>query len=146
MLTNRDAAVLRANKKLHVDVTPMGNNPVRALVRTFGLLERVMQPYFTQFGITGAQWGILRTLTRAEHEGREGLRPTDLSARLLVRPPSITGAIDRMERIGLVARDASTSDLRAKRVRLTGRGRQRVAQVMAVHGGQLADVLGCFKA
>src|SRR4051794_27085835 len=110
-----------------VAVAPGGDNPVRALVRTFGLLERVMQPYFAQFGITGSQWGILRTLTRAEHDGQAGLRPTDLSARLLVRPPSVTGALDRMERAGLVARDASTSDLRAKKVRLTTLGRQRFA-------------------
>ena len=50
-----------------------------------------MQPYFARFGITGSQWGILRTLHRAEREGLPSLRVTDLSDRLLVRPPSITG-------------------------------------------------------
>src|SRR5262245_39477999 len=103
-------------------------NAVRALVRAFGLLERVMQPYFSQFGITGAQWGVLRTLDRAEQAGLRGLRLTDLSDRLLVRPPSVTGVVDRLERAGLVVRDASPTDLRAKEVRLTARGRQRLEQ------------------
>src|SRR5437763_163965 len=83
----------------------------RSLVRTFGLLERVMQPHFARFGISGSQWGVLRTLNRAEAEGTEGLRVTDLSDRLLIRPPSVTGVVDRLERAGLVVRDASMDDL-----------------------------------
>jgi len=125
-------------------VAPWESNPVRSLVRAFGLLERVMQPYFAQFGITGAQWGILRTLVRAERGGATGLRPTDLSARLLVRPPSISGALDRMERDGLVARDPLATDLRAKRVRLTTLGRQKVAQILNVHERQLRLVLSAL--
>jgi DNA-binding MarR family transcriptional regulator len=117
-------------------------NPLQALVRAFGLLERVMQPYFAQFGISASQWGILRTLHRAESEHVAGLRLTDLSERLLVRPPSVTGAVDRLVRAGLVAREASASDLRAKHVGLTLRGRQCVEQVLAVHGSQVDSVLG----
>ncbi len=116
-------------------------NAARSLVRAFGLLERVMQPYFARFGITGSQWGILRTLHRAEREGLSSLRVTDLSDRLLVRPPSVTGAVDRLERAGLVSRDASTSDLRAKEVRLTPRGRRRLRAVLAVHAEQIDHVL-----
>src|SRR5262249_43903485 len=67
---------------------------------------------------------------------------TDLSERLLVRPPSVTGAVDRLVRAGLVAREVSASDLRAKQVGLTARGRQCVEQVLAVHGSQLDAVLG----
>src|SRR6516165_1881415 len=76
----------------------------RELVRTFGLVERVMQSHFARFGISGAQWGVLRNLHRAEQEGLPGLRLTDLSDRLLIRPPSVTGAVDRLERAGLVDR------------------------------------------
>src|SRR5947209_2656916 len=117
-------------------------NAARSLVRAFGLLERVMQPYFGRFGITGSQWGILRTLHRAEREGLPSLRVTDLSDRLLVRPPSVTGAVDRLERAGLVSRDASPDDLRAKEVRLTPRGRRRLDEILAVHADQVDQVLG----
>src|SRR5262249_10964960 len=107
----------------------------------FGLLERVMQPYFARFGISGSQWGILRTLHRAEREGLTALRLTDLSDRLLIRPPSVTGAIDRMERDGLVIRDASAVDLRSKHIRLTAHGRQLIVQVLSGHREQIQRVL-----
>ncbi|PWT83061.1 MAG: hypothetical protein C5B58_07105, partial [Acidobacteria bacterium] len=83
----------------------------REMIRTWGLLERIMQTYFARFGISGAQWGVLRNLHRAEQEGLGGLRLTDLSERLLVRPPSVTGVVDRLERAGLVVRDGSPTDL-----------------------------------
>ena len=116
----------------------------RQLLRTIGLLERVMQPYFARFGISGSQWGVLRTLHRAELEGLTGLRLTDLGDRLLIRPPSVTGIVDRLERAGLVVRDGSPEDLRAKLVALTDKGRQLVGQVLAVHGEQIEKVLGCL--
>src|SRR5438445_8374125 len=107
-----------------------GRPPERALrefIQTFGLLERVMQPYFAQFGISGSHWGVLRNLHRAEQEGLPGLRLTDLSDRLLIRPPNVTGVVDRLERGGLVVRDGSPFDRRAKQVALTAKGRERVA-------------------
>src|SRR3954463_16027530 len=91
----------------------------RSLVRTFGLLKRVMEPYFARFGISGSQWGVLRALHRAADEGRAQLRLTDLSDRLLIRPPSVTGVIDRLQQAGLVCREASATDQRVKLVSLT---------------------------
>src|SRR5437763_191108 len=115
---------------------------LRSLIRLFGLLERVMQPYFARFGISGSQWGVLRNLHRAEEEGRPGLRLTDLSERLLIRPASVTGVVDRLERAGLVLRNSSPTDLRAKQVALTSQGRQIVDRVLAIHGGQIEALLG----
>src|SRR5437868_3671173 len=89
-------------KAADADAAP--ETAVRALVRTFGLLERVQQPYFARFGISGSQWGVLRALHRAQKENLSSLRLTDLSERLLVRPPSVTGVIDRLQRAGLVVR------------------------------------------
>src|SRR5205807_10008939 len=92
------------------------DNALREIIRTFGLVERVMQPYFAQFGISGSQWGVLRNLHRAEAEGRSGLRLSELSERLLIRPPSVTGLIDRLQRARLVVRDGSPTDLRDKQI------------------------------
>ena len=114
----------------------------RSLVRTLGLLERVMQPYFARFGVSGSQWGVLRTLARAEQAGETALRLVDLGERLLIRPPSVTGAIDRLERLGLVARANSPTDLRAKHVALTPQGRRLVEQVLAGHQAQYDRVKG----
>lgn len=111
------------------------------MVRAFGLLQRVMQPYFADFGITGTQWGVLRTLERAEKEGMDGLRLTELSKRMFIRPPSTTVVIDRMERAGLVVRGESPTDQRAKQVRLTNKGQQRLKSILAVHADQIAAVM-----
>ncbi len=104
-----------------------------------------MQPYFAQFGISGSQWGVLRNLHRAEQEGLPGLRLTDLSDRLLIRPPSVTGVVDRLERAGLVVRDGSPFDMRAKQVALTAKGRELVERILAVHGQQIEAILGVLK-
>jgi DNA-binding MarR family transcriptional regulator len=114
----------------------------RAFVRAFGLLRNVMEPYFAQFGISGAQWGVLRSLHRAEGEGLAHLRLTDLGRRLLVRPPSVSGVVDRLERIGLVSRLRAANDQRAKEVVLTRAGRELVKRVLRKHPAQMRAVLG----
>ncbi len=112
------------------------------LIRIFGQLGRIMQPYFARFGISGAQWGVLRILHEAEQDGQESLRLSELGGRLLVRPPSVTSIIDRLQRMRLVAREASTKDLRAKDVCLTEQGRQLVQRVLTGHSRQIASLMG----
>jgi len=63
---------------------PADENAFRELIRTFGLAERLMQPYFARFGISGSQWGVLRNLQRAEQSGLAGLRLSELSERMLM--------------------------------------------------------------
>ena len=118
------------------------DNPLREFIRVEGLVERVMQHYFARFGISGSQWGLLRTFHRAEEEGQSRLRLTDLSDRLLIRPPSVTGAVDRLERAGMVLRDHATVDQRSKLVGLTPKGRQLIQRILSVHAQQVARVLG----
>src|ERR1700726_774897 len=101
---------------------PPPDSPFRELLRIYGLLEWQMNPYFARFGISGAQWGVLRNLHRAEQEGLSGLRLTDLSQRMLIRPPSVTGIADRLEKVGLIVRRASENDGRAKQASLTAKG------------------------
>ncbi len=113
----------------------------RQLIRNYGLIERIMQPYFARFGISGAQWGVLRNLHRAEQEGQTGLRLTDLSRRMLSRPPSVTGIADRLEKAGLIVRRASETDGRSKHVALTEKGRHLVETVRVGHPAQIARVM-----
>src|SRR5688500_5871705 len=114
----------------------------RALVSSLGLLKRVMEPYFAHFGVSGSQWGVLRTLQRLDDGGEPEPRLTDLGNHLLVRPPSMTGTIDRLQRLGLVRRSASATDQRAKHVSLTPAGRALVERVLERHHAQINAVLG----
>lgn len=117
-------------------------NPFRALIRVFGTGRQVMEPFFSQFGISAAQWAVLRAIRRAEEEGVVELRLTDLSTRLLIRPPSVTTVIDRLERAGLVRRTASESDRRAKMIALTPAGEQCVDGILAGYDAQIDKVMG----
>jgi DNA-binding MarR family transcriptional regulator len=114
----------------------------RELLRALGVLQRVQHPYFARFGIRGGQWGVLRNLHRAlRDEGLPGLRLTDLGQRLLIRPPSVTAVVDRLERSGLVQRRGSATDQRSKLVALTEQGRELVERVLEVHGGRIEAVM-----
>jgi len=121
--------------------SPSAEVAFRALVRTLGLLKRVMEPYFARFGLSGAQWSVLRTLSREEEAGRRSLRLTDLGNRLIVRPPSVSGLVDRLHRMGLVRRAASSDDQRVKQVSLTAAGRKLVARVLQEHPRQIGSVM-----
>lgn len=116
--------------------------PFRALVQAFGTGRAVMEPYFAALGISAAQWSVLRAILRAEDEGVTELRLTDLSSRLLIRPPSVTTVIDRLERAGLVLRGPSPTDRRAKMLSFTPRGRDLVNRVLAGYGPQVERVMG----
>ena len=118
-----------------------GRDAFRSLLRVSGLLDTVMQTYFGRFGISRSQWAVLRNLHRAEGEGLAGLRPVDLGNRLLVRPPSVTGLLDRLERLGYVRRSEHAEDLRGKKVRLTASGRQIVERILPGHPAQIASVM-----
>src|SRR5687768_850820 len=112
----------------------------RALLRTLGLLKRVMEPHFTTVGISGAQWAILRTLHDVETAGEPNVRLSELGNRLLVRPPSVTGIVRRLQRMGLINVTTSPADQRAKTVSLTDSGRGLVASFAARHEAQIEDV------
>lgn len=107
------------------------------LLRTIGLMRQVMEPFFTKYGISGPQWGVLRVLHRAETEGHKGLRSTELGKRLLIRPPSVTGVIDRLGRMGLVNRRSNSDDRRVRTINLTVQGRQLVESIMKNYAGRI---------
>ncbi len=118
----------------------------RALLMQVGLVRRVMTPYFRRFGISGAQWAVLRALARAHRDGLEGLKGSEIGDRLLIRPPSVTGVLDRLEREKLVQRLPSQADRRMKLVSLTTQGRELVEQLEAGHAGHIQQVFAGLSA
>ena len=107
---------------------------LREVARAHGLMRRLMEPRLAAFGLGLAQWGVLRTLWRLEQAGQPAPRVTELCAHLVIQPPSTSGVIDRLERLGLVTRVASTTDQRHRHVRLTAAGRRRIGEVLSEHG------------
>jgi DNA-binding MarR family transcriptional regulator len=103
-----------------------------------------MRPYFHQYGLSQAQWSILRVLHRAaEEEGRtEGLRMGELGQRLLVQPPSVTMLVRRLVKAGLVRQIAVRNDRRGFELRLTPKGENLVNRVLLAHQNQIRTVMG----
>ena len=111
-------------------------------LRVFGLLRRVMEPYFATFGISGSQWAVLIVLYHAKNEGLSSLWLKDIGERLLIRPPSVTGVVDRLHRMGLVIRETSSTDSRAKQVNLTPAGSELVMCILEGHKAKTDRLLG----
>ena len=100
-----------------------------------------MREYFERFGISGAQWGVLRVLHRDELDGNRGVRLTDIGHRVLITPPSVTGVVNRLEKLGWVTRKASAEDQRSKFVVLTASGRRMIAKVKQGHRARVHAVM-----
>jgi MarR family 2-MHQ and catechol resistance regulon transcriptional repressor len=73
---------------------------------------------FREYGLTPSQYNVLRIL-RGEGSPLPILEVAD---RMLAAVPGITGLIDRLEGMGLVARERSTEDRRVVFVAITARG------------------------
>jgi len=87
--------------------------------------------------MTLPQFDVLAQLARKP----EGASPATLSRRLLVSPGNLTGIVDRLERRGLVRRDADPGDRRRTRLVLTPAGRVRVRRMVPRHARDLAAAL-----
>ena len=75
-----------------------------------------------------SDFGVLEALL---HKGPLAIK--DLGAKVLLTSGSITTAIDRLERRGLVERGNDENDRRSRIVRLTPLGRQMIRKAFASH-------------
>jgi DNA-binding MarR family transcriptional regulator len=114
----------------------------RAVITAYGLINRFMAGHFAEFGISGAKWGVLRTLQRAEWEGLPGLRHWELGERLLVRPPSISTLVRRLEREGLITVQRCREDRRSRLIVLAAPGREVLERVLKVHAKRIHEAMG----
>ena len=88
-----------------------------------------------KFGITYNHLFILKCLWE-----QEGVNVKDLSKQLFLDSSSLTGHLDRMERIGLVARKDDPTDRRAVRIFLSDKGRRLKHQLEPI-GKELKETL-----
>ena len=72
----------------------------------------------------------------------DDLRSSALGRRAGLEPSSMTGLLDRMERDGLIRRDADPEDRRAQRIRLTPTGREIEPVVREVVDQMMTKVTG----
>ncbi|WP_448203497.1 MarR family winged helix-turn-helix transcriptional regulator [Azospirillum sp. sgz302134] len=92
-----------------------------------------------QLGLTA---GEARALVYVNRHG--GSRQTVLAAHMGVEPMTLVGFLDRLEALGLVAREADPSDRRAKIVRLTPQAEPLLERVVTVFRGVREAALDDF--
>ncbi|MGY5449576.1 MarR family winged helix-turn-helix transcriptional regulator [Agarivorans sp. MS3-6] len=96
---------------------------VRANAKFVTLLESVIG----QYGLQGADFGVLVTLRR--HPAPYCLSPTELYSAMLFSSGGLTKVLTRITNAGLVERINNPDDKRSKLVRLTEQGKVLIEQV-----------------
>ncbi|MFC5750586.1 MarR family winged helix-turn-helix transcriptional regulator [Actinomadura rugatobispora] len=91
-----------------------------------GLLAK-LQPVLKAHGVSGLDLNALTRLSRSH--GRR-MRMSDLAAQTSLSTSGVTRLVDRLERAGLVRREASPDDRRTTYAALTPEGAQRLEQTL----------------
>jgi DNA-binding MarR family transcriptional regulator len=96
------------------------------VVRTATVLADAFDLLVKPFGISAAQYNVLRILQGADPEG---LCRNDVRNRLVRRMPDVTRLLDRMEKAGLVTRARDSDDRRLVSTRITPKGQRLVERL-----------------
>jgi DNA-binding MarR family transcriptional regulator len=86
--------------------------------------------------VTRSQWWVLAYLSR-----EDGMTQSQLAEELDLGKVAIGGLIDRLEKSGLVRRDADASDRRVNRVFLEPKSKQLIARMRKVSHRMNAEIL-----
>ena len=102
------------------------------LTRCHRALSQIAERSIAEAGLGLSDFAALEALL---HKGP--LTITEIQAKVLLASGSMTAAVDRLERKGLVTRSATPSDRRAKVLELTPEGRRVVESAFRSHAAEL---------
>jgi MarR family transcriptional regulator, 2-MHQ and catechol-resistance regulon repressor len=106
---------------------------IRELARCYQAFQRASDANIRGMGLTPPQFDIVVTLGNTP-----GMSFKELGSRTLITKGTLTGVVDRLEARGLVERQASETDGRSTRVRLTPEGERVFREVFEPHLAFLA--------
>jgi DNA-binding MarR family transcriptional regulator len=95
------------------------------LARANHVLSEGFHEQLKGHGLTATEWRVLAALCE-----RDGVPMTELAEQVLFKQPTLTKAVDRMERAQLVRRRTPSEDRRRTLVHLTERGRRIAAPLV----------------
>jgi DNA-binding MarR family transcriptional regulator len=102
-----------------LEAEPIEQSTYTLLVRAAARLEAELNRVFRPFDLTAATHNILLVLHGAGGSGRSC---GDISDQLIAEVPDMTRLLDRLERLGYVARERSSIDRRMVKVTITEKG------------------------
>jgi DNA-binding MarR family transcriptional regulator len=96
------------------------------LTRTLDYLQQDFARLFSEHGVSGPQYNVLRIL---RGHGGDGLPCQEIAAQMITRMPDITRLVDRLEQAGLVRRARTEQDRRVVLVKITRPGLDLLARL-----------------
>jgi DNA-binding MarR family transcriptional regulator len=90
-----------------------------ALQKAADALGQQAEQLLKGYGLTGAQYNVLRILRGAEPEG---LACSDIADRMISHDPDMTRLLDRMEKRSFITRQRQKDDRRVVKARVTSAG------------------------
>jgi MarR family 2-MHQ and catechol resistance regulon transcriptional repressor len=109
------------------------------LARAYAAVARAVEADIAQHGLTTTEFGILEAL---HHKGP--LLLGEIQRKVLVTSGGITYLVDRLVAKGLVRREPSPDDRRARYAVLTPEGEQLIAAIFPAHATFLAGMLSAL--
>ncbi|SFP94159.1 transcriptional regulator, MarR family [Tranquillimonas alkanivorans] len=125
-------------------LSPLSKQRLRVwlrLLRAHQVIDtRVREGLRSDHGSTLPRFDVLAALDRHP----DGLRMSELSAKLRVSNGNVTGIVERLASDGLIERVAIQGDRRATLVRLTPAGKDRFAGMAAEHERWIDEILSDY--
>ena len=106
------------------------------LARCHHALSLLVERDITGLGLCISDFTVLEALL---HKGP--LPISEIQAKVLLASGSMTAAVDRLEKRGLVLRTASSEDRRVRRIELTAEGKHLIEQVYSEHARHLEEAM-----
>ena len=123
------------------EVDALSFDVFRALMRTVKLNGRLLMKALSQKGGHPGQAGCLWALG-----AREGISQRELADMVQLSPPTVTAMLQKMERAGLIRREADGGDQRITRLYLTDPGRELNHALRVAHGEYISTTIGSMSA
>lgn len=114
---------------------------VLALLRSQQLFMRAMVPAFRSAGLTAPQWDALETLSN-----KGPLSINDLMRLTLSTSGNLDVVVKNLIQAGWVEKSVDETDRRARVLRLTAAGHQKVAEFLPIHNHALDQIFGDLSA
>lgn len=103
-------------------------------------IERVCDEASRVTGVTGSQARLLVFLSIVS--GEQDVFQKDIEEEFGVRPSSVTGLLQALERQGFIRRESVSRDARLKKIVLTEKARELQKKITDIHRGLLRRLQG----
>lgn len=106
------------------------------MMKAYRSMEAYIESTVSAMGIGLSDFMIMEALL---HKGSMSM--SQLGDKVLLANPSMTAAVDRLEKLGFVTRCSAAADRRVRTVELTKEGRRVIRKIFAQHEKDLEDVM-----